>query len=1102
MIDEKTASGSPEPVHDEQMRDVLGLLSSHPKGMRWRARLSCSLALLGSGWITFHLVPMLAYHHATTWLSSLFPVGLFGRLMESSNAIPQQVRELSRDLSKQWTTTWSGQEVWVWFGVAFIGGALVATGLSDRWAALQAKRLDLKGFTKGESWSFPVALALGVVGLLFVLPVAAFTLRWIPPRWEILADTGLLTLFWSLLAWAGLSNPGAKKRRFPFLLGAGALWAAPLYNSVIGFFSTGLGSLFLGQAGKVPFAALTIPPFLEWGLLISGLVSFLAWMFWPKSRAAQPQEETADKAADVDHEAVVNEVLAALRTSHRVLKPLSQIEAGKTSPLTANPAFWPLFMHRLTPTNDQITFLEKHRTGSLEFARRVQESPGQSDWWNGFNLLLTGYPGSGRSTALIAAALYSATAGGATSLVIAPRPDKRRWLCSRINEVLRDSGMHTHFACEEMTAAGVRSYIEGVRRAPTVLVATTQDLEDHVFGLGRLAEDPSDPDSVRKSREQNLRLEALVASMHSVFVENLGDFDPVPRSHLAFQLEKLRLRLASKGRGMTTVVTAPPVSGDSAAVLGARIFGETGFRPDRDTVVLHPAPLEKKCLSVEVESDEPAALAEEIAGALLRKNLATVLFRKGIDEESCSEQQKKLAAAAGGGRLVVLGDLDQQFEGGRQFDSVVYQNLTTVDASIAVGLRFGGQTTVVFHVKPATSSLLVEPEQTAMPVVAGRESPPLVAHHSLSFWSGLEAGDNVERDWTRRLAPEVGLSASAKSSPQTLLELNSTGAAPGTPWHELVAFVRAAPAAFRPIATGAIPDDDLAFRATRSGKLSLSAKPADEIQSSPTKLRWISGAGQAMGNWSVDNSPVLLLHREDGTFSAASVKAEGEDIAVAARHYSGKGDDLILPAVDLEWKIPGSCAFETIGGGPDYGACWFRVRSAYRAAGFEVLGQLQGLVSEKGLLSAQRSVPFRFPAGCSLIVGGQETSEAYLSSRCEEESWSTTNPLADRTYVYDTSVRLASFLCSHFSGPANFCWPLVFKERGRTLVWLLEPATTGASVSELLFALLATAEFRGKFLPLLSDTSSPEASKILPPAPRIGSASNKPASVPEPSLTA
>lgn len=540
---------------------------------------------------------------------------------------------------------------------------------------------------------------------------------------------------------------------------------------------------------------------------------------------------------------------------------------------------------------------------------------------------------------------------------------------------------------------------------------------------------------------------------------------------------------------MTTVVAAPPVSAESAAVLGARIFGETGFRPDRDTVVLHPAPLEKKCLSVELESAEPAALAEEITEALLRKNLSTVLFRKGIDEESCSEQQKKIAAAAGGGRLIVLGDLDQQFEGGRQFDSVVYQNLTTADASVAVGLRFGGETTVVFHIRPATSSLLVEPQETAMPVVAGRESPPLVAHHSLSFWSGLEAGDNVERDWTRRLAPETSVSDSGKPAAQNLLELAATAAAPGTPWHELVSFLRSAPAAFRPVATAVIPDDDLLLGSSRAGdatKLTVSARANDDKSSSPTKLRWISGAGQTMGRWPVDNSPVLLLHSEDGTFSAASVKAEGEEIAVSARHYSGKGDDLILPAVDLDWQFPESSTWETIGGGPDFGACWFRARHADRATRLKVLGQLRGLVSEKGLVSSQSAVPFRFLAACSLIVVGAENSEQFLSSGPGDKSWSTDRSLADRAYLYDATMAVSSFLCSHFSGPANFCWPLVFKDRGKIVVWLLEPAGTGASVSELLFSLLATAGFREKLLPLFNGTPLPDASKLQPPAPRIG----------------
>ena len=1075
-------------VHDPAMQAVLGPFSSHPKGMQWRSRVSFAFALILTGWLTWQLVPLLSFHHAKGILASFIPKGLFTMLVQSSSALPQEVREFSLGYMQTAPSSWADFELWRWFAIALLASLLVAAGLSDRWAAFQAKKLDMRGCTAGERWPFPVGLALLFVLLVFALPAAAFVMNWLPVRWEIFLDLALVTLLWSLLAWAALSNPSKKKRRFLYLAGAAALWAVPLYNFATGFFSYGLGSWLLAGTGFPALPPVALPPGVEMGMLNGGLAAFLAWIFLPK-KPRKPDAAEEKKEQQLDHRAVVEEILAGLSTPHRVVKPLDEVERPRVSDISASPSFWPVLMGGVVPTVDQVTFLEKHRTGSLEFARRVQDDLQHSDWWNGFNLLLAGTPGSGRTSALIAAALYSAVAGGTVSLVIAPRPDKRRWLAQRIGETLRAVGLHTHFNCEELTAGGVRTIIESGRPAPSVLVATPQDLEDHLFGLGRMAEDPSDAASVVKSRDQNSRLEALFASMPAVFVENLSDFDPVPRSHLAFQLEKLRLHLAARGRGMVAVVVAPPVEGSAAATLGTRLFGETGFRPDRDVVSLRPPPLEKTCLAIELDSSAPAGLAEEITGALLKKNLATVLFRKGIDEESCAEQQRKLAAAGGGGRLVVLGDLDQQFDGSHDFDSVVYQNLTTMDATVAVGLRFGGETTVVFHVRPDTSSLLIEPESTAMPVLAGRESPPLVSFHSVSLWSGLDSGDNIEEDWMKRLMPRDAGSSSQTLAGTPLVELRIVPPAPHTDWANLVALDRASPAAFQPVGTAAIPDDTLASAAggNDTKRLLSFLRRAAPARANSTRLLWVSAAGQDMGRWPVENSPVLLLHSENGTFAAASVKRQGDAWAVAARHYNGSGDDLLMAAVQLSWQLPPTARLEAVGGGPDFGASWFRVLDGSRTVSFEVEGELSGLVSERGLVSAQTPAPFRFPASASLVFIGHDSADPSHEDQWWRGPWQTRHtPAGGTEFSYETTAAFSRFVCSDFNGPANFCWPAAFRGTKGTLLWLLEPANTGPSFSSMMFDLLATAAFREKLFPLISDNNQSALDDRLPPAPRIG----------------
>jgi hypothetical protein len=1087
-----TTSDTDPPVFDAKMRDILGPLSSHPTALRRRARISFTLAVGLTAWLTWSLAPLLSFHHAKGMISSLFPGGLLERLMRSSSALPGEVRQIADALTTRPPVTWSTGDVWLWFAMAVGAGALVAVGLSDRFAAYWASKPELRGFNKGETWTFPLALGIGLVLVFFALPVAAFVFRVMPPRWEMFADLALLALLWTLMAWAGFGNHGGERRRWPLLAGAGLLWAAPAYSLVTGFLSQGFGSLIFGTLGGVSLPSLVMPSALQWGLLVAGLMSFLGWILWPKSRKADVQA-AEKKAEPLDHEAVVAEILASLRTRHQVLKPLAAIAPAETSPISASAEFWPLFMHRMQPTTDQVAFLEKYRAGVKEFAREVANEPFETDWWNGFNMLLAGGRGSGRTTTLIATALYASTATGSVALVIAPRADKVRWLVSRVQDVLKVAGMHTHFTCRQLDKALMHAVLGGKEGAPSVLVATPQDLEDCIFGLGKGIEVPLDDEDkeAKEAKEaSNERLRLLVGSLQAVFVENLSDFDPVPRSHLVFQLEKLRLRLGAMGRGMTAVVVVPTMDESAGMALGSRIFGETGFRPDRDLVILRPAPFEKTCLSVELGAADPAGLSDEIAEALLRKGLSTVLLRSGIAEASCTEHKAKIAAAAGGGRLEVLGDLDQRYEGGREFDAVVYQNLTTLDATVAIGIRFAGETVVLFHVRPAASSMLVEPGDSAIPVLAGRESASLVTYHSLSFWSGLRPGENIEREWMKRLVPDrCGFSRSSSSS-TALAEVRECEATPGAAVGELMALVRAAPAAFRPVPTVEIPDEDLALagvHADDGARLTIVRRRAEDVASS-TKLRWISAAGQQMARWSVANSPVLLLRAEEQNFAAASARTARDGLEIVARYYQGKGDDLLLPIVDLSWKIPDSSVLLAEGGGADYGARWFRVVDGGSRAPSRIglQGLFCGLVSERGLATSQTPVPFVFETSCSSIVFDAGGGVDAFDPAVMVGEWSTRPPSRWR-HSKRLTTTLSAFLCAEFNGPANFCWPVVFEDDGRAMVWLLEPVTTGSSVSDLLFRLLIDTDFRAKIALVFASPDPQEDARLLPPAPRIGS---------------
>jgi hypothetical protein len=1109
---------------DKEMRDgALGPLSSHPYWMKWRTRLLYPIGLGVAGYLTCKVVPMLAFYQAKQFVYGFLPVGLLDSLLNSSTAVPDSLRDIGRTLLAKPEQTWSDPRFATWIGLAFAAGAVIAIGLCDRFASRRAARLKValvqpeqggasskdvvEGLESGGSvlgvaqhllakevgsrleeaaaapfkddLTIPTIVAFAVVTVVVVIPAAAYVLHLLPPLWESALDTMLISGLWILLAKAGLSNDSGQPRRWWGIPLSMLFFAVPVYNSVIGFFTTGLGSLIFPT--PISLHPVTISGHMTTALWILGAVTAVGWFCFPKRPKKQKDDEEKD-VETIDHAALVDEILSELRTPYRLVKPLSTLEAGPVSELSAAPSFWPIFTGGLTPTADEMSFLEKFRAGTLELFVRAQSDPTKSDWWNGFNLMLSGPSGSGKSTCLIAGALYASIVGGGRPLVIVPRADKKRWMCTRINRMLAEVRLDTHHECGQLDARSVGLWMEAAAPLPSIMVATPEDLEEVLFQVPRDGEG-------EELKMKVARYECLNESFTSVFVENLGDFDAISRSHLTFQLEKLRLHLASLGRAMVSVVATPLLDKSEVPALGARLFGETGFRPDRDSVILRIPPPGKECDAVEITSDKPAELAEEIARCLMKRELSMILLRKGIDEEACAEQQKKLSAEAGGGTLVVLGDLDQP-PGEDDVESVIYQNLTTLDATLAVGLRFPGKSTLVFHIRPSESPLLIESGDGALPVMASGEASALAPIHAASLFGTLRESAVLEGEWIKRLLPRYAQAARGKPVGKPLAELRLEPSHDGNPGNDLLVLVRAS-ASMAGIDTGNIPLNGLSVRIEASSIGSSLHFAEDEVGDLPrsTLARWISTSGQVMAQWSVEHAPLLLLRSEDGSFSAGSVKKDNQDIMVVARHYQGRGDDTTLPAVEISWEIPNQSVMDVRGGGKDYGLSWYETMSGEDMLAVRVMGVISGLISERGLFSGQADVPFAFTATVTPILLDPEDPATFAAGSLQTGVWDTRicgNGSSRRILALETH-RISEFFCREFNGASSLAWPVVFESSGRRILWLIEPVGTGPSISRMLFQLLSATEFRQRFKDFLA--SDPSVQQMIPQAPRIGPSS-------------
>jgi hypothetical protein len=1098
---------------DNEMRDhVLGPLSSHPFWIRWRSKFFFPLTLLIVAFLIWKFLPVLLVHHFMEFFFGLVPKGLFNLLVEAPEALPEGIRHCGEILTaRKSDQPWINPQYKVWIGVALVSGFISAMALCNRFAFLQSglspdatnKRKLADDLASGEGLAsataktvgreasarfaeyffsvrddltVPLMIAVAFVLCVVVLPAAAYQLHWLSHFWELVLDLGLLAGLVILVMLSRVPpEPDPRKRRWWLLLLAIVLWALPVFDSVANFLVHGAGAAFFSK--PVPVKPVSLMPHLDTTLLVLGAIAFLAWFFWRKGlKEDLPQPEMTSE----EQQNLVAQVLTELKTPNRVTRPLAPIELGEVSDKPVDPSFWPLFTGGIVPTSDQLSCLEKFRAGWLELMTRVQESPDTSDWWNGFNLLLMGVPGSGKTTTLIAAALYAATAGGVRPLIIVPRADKKRWLIARIGDILSASLLDTNFRCGELDSRTVRMFVEQGEALPSLLVATPADLESALFGMTR---DGSD----EERRVRTARYEHLMESLSAVMIENVADFDPVGRSHLAFQVEKLRLHQASKGIAMVSVTATPKLDEQGAVAMGSRLFGETGFRPERDTASLRLPPIDKQCQSVELISPKPAELAEEIAAGLLRRDLAAIFLRKGIDEEACAEQQKKISAAAGAGHLVVLGDLDQRVGHDGDIDSIVYQNLTTLDATVAVGLRFQGNATVLFHVRPESRPLLIEPKENALPTLASPAAPALSIPHTVSLWSTLRNGAVLESEMLKRILPAFSRQKTRQFKGKQLVELRVEPDLSGT--NDLVILNRAA-ASIQPIDGSSIPRTTLQLQVTSAGgNISLGMLVrGDKDLTTSTDYRWVSVTGQIMASKSVEHSPVLMLRSEDGTFAAGSMHGmEDGQIAISARHYGGRGEDTVLPILELNWQAA-SPALRMKGGGSDYGASWYELADGDHLEEVIVSGEVAGLVSESGLESRQSGIPFEFPALISaVVIHGDPQAEESIAP---DGLWSTSSDLKGRIHNGAATRRITEFLSQNLGGAANFCWPVCFSVLGKTVVWLVEPSGTGQSVSRTLFELLMGRAFRNDFIKSITDESS--SSVLLAPAPRIGHPRRRP----------
>ena len=176
------------------------------------------------------------------------------------------------------------------------------------------------------------------------------------------------------------------------------------------------------------------------------------------------------------------------------------------------------------------------------------------------DILVQGFPGSGRTTCLAAAAVADVVRGAKKVLVISSDAESADSLTAQMKSVLSDSRVDRLLYIARLDPRLLRQIEENRLAAlPEILVATRAEIEKAFF------------------QEQNTAEPAKTAAIRmidSIFVTNIMDFGSEDRLLLPFLLGKLRLINQVAGAQIRTVVLAPHTLDNRKMCnwIGSRLF--------------------------------------------------------------------------------------------------------------------------------------------------------------------------------------------------------------------------------------------------------------------------------------------------------------------------------------------------------------------------------------------------------------------------------------------------------------------------------------------------------------------------------------------------
>lgn len=713
------------------------------------------------------------------------------------------------------------------------------------------------------------------------------------------------------------------------------------------------------------------------------------------------------------------------------------------------------------PTMDQFKAL----TCFAEMRLRCVEDPEGKVPGTGFEMILEGPPGSGRSSVLDAMALLTMLARGTGSVILVADAGRVRFATQRLRERLVALHLDPY-----VTVGGIEEAWNRVAggESPADICVTTPELWERWL--------PGQP--VREGQEHD-RVRVLMSHYSTVLVDDWLEHPVEIRAHLPFMLDKQRLFLESEMLPRACVVCFPSLTETGRNLAVSRLMGDSGVVDEsRQILRLRHRHLPAATL-IDVVCDGIDAAVEKLAAALGQSGQPSILLRRGIDLEEAERQTLDYQSKFQGSKITVCycGDQVQTVDG--VVRAVLMKAAVGPEAVFALRAHRSEDAIVMIRVRDRRDIAAAE---KITPLIVDRTGRGMAESHLRNILRFILPKSPVHRRCWGQMgleipgAPsELPLARPAGSLLLDLPEMLPESERRSRPYVARLGSYLSLAHQFNYLERvdchwipdpGPTPTTSAAQDGDTVSVLHLPAAEESAEHSRGSTVLWVGNEGSELGRSQLHYAESLLLRRQR-VFCPDRIREEtSRGLEIEAAKFRDNGCDAIHPKVEIRW-----CGEEfgnaplvvaTGHGGPAHRFIWAELVSG---SGVQVTSRLIERVDDLDRPSPCFAFKYEWSARVRPLLLGPtaaviDKQEDYLTQLkiffSESREWGTDHPgfLPGLTYAFTRGLEADLPSSSFFGKILAFRLQGPLAEFAKAVVWFVEPLGTGRTLSNAVHELL------------------------------------------------